>query len=273
MPIPFTCRYCKFNGNAPDKAARHMTLCPRCRQKILVPNSEPKGVPQVVAAKTRRPTTELVESQPEWTEHRCKCPNCGENTLEGICWGCGVTFDVKTRAVVPKSSVDETSLATPATASDLKEIAMLVGFVVALLTAVVTVVVWWWMILIWMLLGVSAIACASQRSWEDKGKVLVGLGSILLVVIAVVGTGYTMLFGPSGLPENTGVRRERPRTHDPAPLPPAVFYDPNSTSESNRILVRDEMIRRGARADEAEVFTRELNRIEKEHRRKHGLPE
>ena len=49
-------------------------------------------------------------------------------------------------------------------------------------------------------------------------------------------------------------------------------YDSSSTSEENREMVRDQMIRQGADPTEAEVFTRELYDAEREHRRQHGSP-
>jgi len=44
-------------------------------------------------------------------------------------------------------------------------------------------------------------------------------------------------------------------------------YDPNSTSETDRQMIRDKMIEQGADTTEAEAFTRELYKLEREHRR------
>ena len=54
---------------------------------------------------------------------------------------------------------------------------------------------------------------------------------------------------------------------------PAMRYDPDSTSEENRQMVRDQMIKQGTAPNEAEAFTSELYKAEREHRRNQGLPD
>lgn len=55
--------------------------------------------------------------------------------------------------------------------------------------------------------------------------------------------------------------------------PVETTYDPNSTTESNRRLVREKMIEQGVDADEAEAFTSELYKLEREFRFKGYISE
>jgi hypothetical protein len=57
------------------------------------------------------------------------------------------------------------------------------------------------------------------------------------------------------------------------PNPKSKSFDPNDVSEENRRLVRDKMIENGTSPADAEAFTQELYKAEREHRRKNGLPE
>lgn len=70
-----------------------------------------------------------------------------------------------------------------------------------------------------------------------------------------------------------GCNRPMTPPRNDTPVHSGQPFNPNSTSEPNRQMIRDEMIRRGSRPDEAEVFTREVFRAEKDHRRQNGLPD
>jgi hypothetical protein len=50
-------------------------------------------------------------------------------------------------------------------------------------------------------------------------------------------------------------------------------FDRNDVSEENRRLVRDKMIENGTSPADAEAFTQELYKAEREHRRKNGSNE
>lgn len=57
------------------------------------------------------------------------------------------------------------------------------------------------------------------------------------------------------------------------PKPTTQGFDQNDVSEEKRRLVRDKMIENGTSPADAEAFTQELYKAEREHRRKNGLQE
>lgn len=88
-----------------------------------------------------------------------------------------------------------------------------------------------------------------------------GCAGIVLIVF-VLWLASNAIKGCSSSPEKTP--DSQPTLYDPS------RYDPNSTSEKDRLLVRDQMVKNGTDPVDAEVFTRELFKLERERRRNRG---
>ena len=86
-------------------------------------------------------------------------------------------------------------------------------------------------------------------------------------VLAIFGVMFLLVLFLGGLSRGC----QSTATSTPGRLAPS--YDPNSTSEESRQMVRDQMINQGVKPAEADSFTKELYSKEKEHRRTNGKVE
>jgi hypothetical protein len=116
---------------------------------------------------------------------------------------------------------------------------------------------------------------ATDPTWNiDSGSVFV---VVLLLFVFI--WGCVFVYQESSNRPSPRSIEPQPSVSVPPPLPvqsdeqPPLRTQLPSVSEETRRAVRDQMIRQGVDPLEAEVFTRELYKAEREHRRKYGLPE
>lgn len=110
MAISFDCPHCQARVRAPEDRVGQNGTCPKCRNKIVVPEPihEATLVEEAEEVESYPLEGEPGEPAADAPADRRPCPVCGELIVAGAakCRYCGEVFDPELRAALKKSGAD-----------------------------------------------------------------------------------------------------------------------------------------------------------------------